>query len=77
MNSLRKPRKRPRKNSVNFDTLWWLLAHEAAVYVLFNHSAGGPFDRAARAQLCSVPTAALRRRVQLRLNWRPDRRIAL
>jgi hypothetical protein len=77
VNTIRKPRKRPRKNSVNFDTFWWLLAHEAAYRVLFNHVKPGGFERDARASLCSVPTDALRVRVRYRLNWRPDRRNAL
>lgn len=33
MNSIRRPRRRPRVTSVNFRTLWWLVAFEAAYQI--------------------------------------------
>jgi hypothetical protein len=75
MNSIRRPRKRPRKNSVNFDALWWVLVREAALRVLRPNVSGSTLDRLFRSELCSVPTDALRVRVRQRLNFNPDRRV--
>ena len=34
MNTIRRPRRRPRVDSLNFRTCWWLIAYEAAYQVL-------------------------------------------
>lgn len=75
MNTIRRARKRPRVDSINWRTFGWLVAHEAALMVLWYRVVGTPAEHHARANLCSVPTDALKRRVRLRLNWQHDRRI--
>lgn len=74
MNTIRRPRRSPRSRSVSFRTLWWLLAHEAALAVLFARSCATPMERVARAELCSVPTSTLCLRVLRRLLHHPARR---
>jgi len=54
MNTIKRPRKRPRDTSVNFRTLWWLVAYEAAFLVLRRWWAIDrlePLTRATYAQL--------------------------
>lgn len=34
-NTIRRPRKRPRKRSSNFRSLWWLVRQEAAFQILW------------------------------------------
>lgn len=52
MNSIRRPRRRPRIGSVNFRTLWWVLTREAVLRIAYPLSLGAPTERQAR-QACS------------------------
>lgn len=36
MNTIRRPRKRPRKKSANFRALWWVLTREAVVTLVLS-----------------------------------------
>lgn len=74
MNSIRRARRRPRVGSISFKVFSWVLVREVAVRVLFNSALASGSRTPERASLVSVPTDALRRRVRLRLNFRPDRR---
>lgn len=35
MNTIKRPRKRPRVKSYNLRTLWWVLRREAALHIFF------------------------------------------
>lgn len=74
MNTLRKPRKRPRVDSVSFRTFGWLLEREAAYQMLFAPALTRELERSFRSLLCSLPGPTLRKRVGRRLGFRPDRR---
>lgn len=60
MNSIRRPRKRPRVRSVSFRVLGWLLVREAYVRI----HRGRPLDvddRASRRTIMKIHTHVLRR----------------
>lgn len=76
MNTIKRPRRRPRVDSVNFRALGWLVTREAALRVIAPYAIGGPNESTARADLVSVPTETIQRRVRRWLNFRPDRRIS-
>lgn len=73
MNSIGRPRRRPRKHSVSFRTLWWLVAHEASFAVV-----AGPWPeahtlrvRAAWAKRSSYHVTRIAVRVLRVRDWRP------
>jgi hypothetical protein len=73
-NSIQRPRQRPRVESVNFRTLWWLAAFEAAYRMecaFWTLKLGGPLSRDAywTALRCSW-----RQRGQRHLARRPELR---
>lgn len=74
MNTLRRPRRRPRVESVNFRTLWWVLAREAAWRViepdLHVHIDRLPY----RSWLRDISTDEIRRHVARVLRDAPSRR---
>ncbi len=73
MNTIRRPRKRPRVKSVSFKTLWWLVVREAAALVWF----GPRRSRASRNELESLllyPTYALKCRTRSIIEQHPERR---
>lgn len=52
MNSIRRPRRRPRVDSMNFRTFFWVLLREAALRIAYPSSLGAISERAARVE-CS------------------------
>lgn len=73
MNSIKRPRKRPRVRSVNFRVLWWLIAREAAWSILW--PGAGPARRPeARHWLVTAGTGYLRRFCERFLREHPQRR---
>ena len=74
MNSIRRPRKRPRVESISFDSFAWVLVREAALRVCHRLLVSQLPESGERAVLCSVPTSTLQSRVRRRLNFRPDLR---
>lgn len=69
MNSIRRPRKRPRVRSVNFRVFGWLLVREAYLRIRFPQR-GEWGNTWIRHDLVDSPTHVLRRRAEriLRLN---------
>lgn len=59
MNTIRRPRRRPRVRSVNFRTLWWLLKREAALCIMQPARARFP-NTVIRQQLAGADTFRLR-----------------
>jgi len=74
VNSIRRPRRRPRVESVSFESFAWVLVREVAVRVCCPRLLSPLEWRKERAALCSVPTSTLQTRVRRRLNFRPDLR---
>jgi hypothetical protein len=70
VNSIRRPRKRPRVESVSLDSFAWVLVREVALRVLCRDPRALAPQSWERCSLCSVPTSTLQSRVRRRLNWR-------
>jgi len=73
MNSIRRPRRRPRKLSVNFRTLWWVIQREAFIRIWFPMGMSHG-NRRRRKWLCSCSSTFLTRQAQLLLADQPSRR---
>lgn len=76
MNSIRRSRRRPRVDSVSFESFAWVLVREVALRVSFLREASYAPHSTPRAMLVSVPTHRLVARVRRRLNFRPDLRVS-
>jgi hypothetical protein len=74
MNTIKRARLRPRRKSVNFRSLWWVVVREASLRVLFPSQIGSTAEHNARATCCDPDTAALNRCVGAVLEARPERR---
>lgn len=74
MNSVRRPRRRPRDRSVNFRTLWWVLLREAAVRVCYRRSMGTGAEHQARLACSGRESAVIRKITEGILRERPERR---
>jgi hypothetical protein len=73
MNTIRRPRARPRVRSVNFRTLWWLLVREAYVQIMW--APAHPVDTAwPRSHMARRTTWWLRRNGEAHLREYPGRR---
>jgi hypothetical protein len=67
MNSIRRRRRRPRKLSVNFRTLWWIVQREAALATIAGHlNPEGHAVNALRGKLSMMTTTAVRQMVARR-----------
>lgn len=68
MNSIRRARRRPRRESVNFRSLWWCLTRMACWHVIHGPSSPSSYRELAR-EFARVPTTVLvykvRRRIKL------------
>jgi len=73
MNSIRRARRRPRKLSVNFRTLWWVIRREAFLRI-WAPLPGQTESRGRREWLCSATTAFLTRTANRLLREQPSRR---
>lgn len=73
MNSIRRPRRRPRRRSLSFRTFAWLMVREAALRVCYPVAVGGLSEPAARFSLVGRPTGSMRSAVDLVLTVRPER----
>jgi len=73
MNTIRRPRKRPRVKSVNFRTLWWLLVREA-YWSIASLPQLPAFGARLRRNLAKRPTWWVRRRAEEFLALWPTRR---
>ena len=73
MNSIRRPRNRPRVKSVNFRSLWWLVTLEAAFNIRWPDL---PAEQAAhlRETLAGAHTNEVRQRAELVLHFNEARR---
>jgi len=74
MNSIRRPRRRPRVQSVNFRTLWWVLLREAVLRVAYPSSIGAASEGSARNSCSSSDSARIRWLGEHILLARPERR---
>lgn len=74
MNSIRRPRRRPRVRSVNFRTLWWVLAREAAFAVCYQDGLGEPWELYWRRHLARMSTDRVRRYAEHVIAVDPPRR---
>jgi hypothetical protein len=74
MNSIRRPRRRPRIGSVNFKSLWWVLTREAVIRVAYPAVMNTPSEDRARATCVGHETADIRRLGEAILRARPERR---
>ncbi len=74
MNSIRRPRSRPRVQSCNFHSLWWLVTREACWQILCRHASytDTPWTRRAFAQGQTFYVRALAERC---LYHHPERRL--
>ncbi len=57
MNTIRRPRKRPREKSSNFRTFWWVLAREAFLRITEIAHPNGFTELHRRQALCDRPTS--------------------
>jgi hypothetical protein len=73
MNTLDRPRKRPRKLSVNFRTLWWLLVREAFVRVYYRTESSRCYQHQLDAVRSSETHRLIGRASQI-LRYQPERR---
>lgn len=73
MNTIRRPRKRPRKSSVSFRTFGWLVIRQVALHVLWGPLADEDSD-GYRRWLARASTDAVRRAVCGVLEREPNRR---
>jgi hypothetical protein len=53
VNTIRRPRRRPRLESINFRTLWWLVGFEASYLVWCRYKNGASVNTTARASYWS------------------------
>lgn len=74
MNSIRRPRNRPRVKSVNFRSFWWLVRRQAALQIIAGPLSNLVSDAFTRWVLHHRPDA-LRDRVARTLRDKPERRI--
>lgn len=74
MNTIRRRRRRPRVDSVNFRTVWWVLQHEAALRILHPTAVGSTWEPHAREYLSHIDSRHLRRAVASVLRVRNERR---
>ncbi len=61
MNTISRPRKRPRRRSCNFRSLWWLVRMEAMVRITWPYMAEMPDPLARRLLLSRPPSTRLGR----------------
>ncbi len=73
MNSIRRPRRRARKRSVNWCTFAWLLIREAGWRICYDRSEER-FRGYTRAMYCSRQTRSIERGVRNVLTLAPQRR---
>lgn len=73
MNTIRRPRKRPRKSSASFKTLGWLLVREAYLRIFYRR---GPleFSGPALREIAATRGDALRRHADYVIRIYPERR---
>lgn len=73
MNTIRRPRKRPRKSSVSFRTFGWLLVREAYLRIFYRR---GPlhFSTPALREVADTPAHVLRRRAEYVIRIYAERR---
>lgn len=73
MNTIRRPRRRPRKSSVSFKTFGWLLVREAYLRIFYRR---GPlhFSNAALREIACTRGDVLRRRADYVIRIYPERR---
>ena len=72
-NTIRQPRKRPRRTSVNFRSLWWLLAREAAWQILCKRQ-GYTLPPYTRQSFATARGCAVSRLAKRMLYYHPGRR---
>jgi len=58
-------RRRPRRKSINFRRLGWVLEREAALAILWPHYIGTPNEKAAREEVSTARPDALHRGTRL------------
>lgn len=73
MNTIRRPRARPRKSSVNFRTFGWLLIREAA-WCIGHDVTSRAIHRVLRSDLVRLPTWRVRQRAERILRFNEVRR---
>jgi len=74
MNSIRRPRRRPRGQSVNFRSLWWVVLREAALRVCYRSSIGTAADVQARLACSGRESARIAQIAWAIIRERPERR---
>ena len=74
MNSIRRPRLRPRARSVNFRSFAWLVQREAALHVIHPAIFDAAGERKSRGKINRWRTAAVTRLVRNLLALYPERR---
>lgn len=77
MNSIHRPRRRPRVDSVAFDSLWWVLVREAFVVALDLPNYHYAMDGRWRRHIAQLRTDQVRERLGAFLLRHPERRIVL
>lgn len=75
MNSIRRPRSRPRVDSVSFASLWWVLVREAFVRALDLPLSRYATDGRWRRHIAKLDTDEVRWRLEHFLVRHPERRI--
>jgi len=75
MNTLRRPRRRPRVDSLSFRTLAWLLVREAYVLAVNGRPVDARLDWRFRTTLLSYPTSYIMRRYAQYVRHHPERGI--
>lgn len=68
MNSIQRPRRRPRVRSMSWAALWWVIRREAALHILYPGQVQAP--SALRVALAGKSSTQLRRLVTFKLNHR-------
>jgi len=74
MNSIRRPRGRPRTDSVNFSTFFWVLRREAVLRVVFRTHVGSRFELHARREAARGTTDHAMRAAWRVIDYTPSRR---
>jgi hypothetical protein len=73
MNSIRRPRSRPRVDSLSFRVFGWVVLREAALRVIYPSAVGSISEPAARRTLAASDTSEVRDVTRVALAVHPER----